>query len=67
MLDRFPESGTENIPEYESLHKAWKHITIFVIFFAYLPSNRSTSFALKRSYYQSEVWVRFVSHYDAYT
>ena len=31
--------------------------TIFVVFFAYLPSNRSNSFALKPSYYQSEVFV----------
>ena len=41
--------------------------TIFVVFFAYLPNNRSTPFALKPSYYQSKVWERFVSDYDAYT
>ena len=38
--------------------------TIFVVFFAYLPSNRSTSFALKPSYCQSEVLERFLSDYD---
>ena len=40
---------------------------IFVVFFAYLPSNRPTSFALKPSYYQSESWERFVLYYDVYT
>ena len=34
--------------------------TVFVVFFAYLASNRSTSFALKPSYYQRGVWERFV-------
>ena len=41
--------------------------TIFVVFLAYLPSNRSTSFALKPFCYQSKVWERFVTDYDAYT
>ena len=41
--------------------------TIFIVFFACLPSNRSTSFALKPSYYPSEVWERFVSDYRVYT
>ena len=41
--------------------------TIFIVFFACLPSNRSTSFAFKPSYYPSEVWERFVSDYDVYT
>ena len=80
LPDRFPESGTKNTPEYECLHKAWKSAhcntilcqnnfitsTIFGVFFAYLPSNRSASFALKPSYYQSEVWEHFLSDYDAY-
>ena len=58
MPDHFPESGTKNAPEYECLHDAWNifiTLTIFVAYFAYLPSNRSTSFALKPSCYQSEV------------
>ena len=38
--------------------------TIFVVFFAYLPSNRSTSFALNPSYYQSKVWEHFL--WDSY-
>ena len=80
MPDRFPESVTKNAPEYECLRKSEKQprdtiscqnnfITsnIFVVFFSYLPSNRSTSFALKPSYYQSEVWERFLSDYDVYT
>ena len=41
--------------------------TIFVVFFAYLPSNRSTSFVLKPSYYLSEVWEHFISDYDVNT
>ena len=41
--------------------------TIFAVFFAYLPINRSTSFALKPSCYQSEIWKRFVSDYDVFT
>ena len=41
--------------------------TIFVVFFAYLPSNRSNSFALKLSSYQREVWERFVSNHDVYS
>ena len=40
--------------------------TIFVAFFAYLPSNQSISFAWKPSYYQSEVWERFVSDYEVH-
>ena len=40
---------------------------IFIVFFPYLPSNRSTSFALRPSCYQSDVWERFVSDYDVYT
>ena len=38
--------------------------TSFVVFFALLRSNRSTSFALMPSYYQSEVRGRLVSDYD---
>ena len=41
--------------------------TIFVVFFAYLLSNRSTSFALKPTYYQNEVSERYISDYDVYT
>ena len=41
--------------------------TIFVVFFAYLLSNRSTSFALKPTYYQNEISERYVSDYDVYT
>ena len=80
MPDRFPEFGTENALSMSVYTKPGKQpgntvsfqnnfitSTIFVVFFAYLPSNRSTSFALKRSYYQSEVWECFVSDYDAYT
>ena len=40
--------------------------TIFVVFFAYLPSNRSTLSVLKSSYYESEVWEHFVLDYDVY-
>ena len=40
--------------------------TIFIVFFACLPSNQSTSFTLKPSYYPSEVWEHFVSDYDVY-
>ena len=40
---------------------------IFVVLSAYLPRNRSTSFGLKPSYYQSEIWECFVSDYDVYT
>ena len=80
MPDRFPESGIENARSMSVYTKPEKQpsdtiscqdnfitSSIFVVFFAYLPSNRSTSFALKQSYYQSEVWERFVSDYDAYT
>ena len=80
MLDRFLESGTKNAPEYECLHEAWKQpsdtiscennfitLGIFVACFAYLPSNGSTSFALKPSYYQREVWERFVSNNDVHS
>ena len=79
MPDRCPEFGTKNAPEYECLHEAWKQpcdtiscqnnfITsvIFVVFFAYVKQS-TTSFALKPSCYQSEVWERFVSDYDVYT
>ena len=66
MLDCFPESGTKNVPKYECLHEARKTVQfsiaspIFVVFFAYLSSNRSTSFALKPFYDQSEIWVHFI-------
>ena len=40
--------------------------TIFVVFFTYLPSNQSTSFALKPSYHRSRFWERLVSDYDVY-
>ena len=62
MPDRFPESDTKSTPENECLHEAWRQSsdtiscennfitsTIFVVFFAYLPRNRLTSFALKPS------------------
>ena len=65
MLDRFPESGT-NMRVYTkpgkqpsdtiSCQNNFIISTTFVVLFAYLPSNRSTSFALKASCYQSEVW-----------
>ena len=42
-------------------------ITSTVVFLAYLPSNRSTSLALKPSYYQRDVWERFVSDHDVFT
>ena len=74
MLDRFPEFGTKTLRSMSVNTKPRKQpsdtiscqnnyitSTIFVVFFAYLLSNLSTSFALKPSYYQSEVWERFIS------
>ena len=68
MPDRFPDSGTKTLRSMSvytmpgkqpsdtiSCQNNFITFTIFVVYFAYLPSNRSTSFALKPSCYQSEV------------
>ena len=81
MPDRFPESGTKKTLRSMSVYMNpgkqpcdtvscqtnFITSTIYVVFFAYLPRNRSTSFALKPSYHQSEILERFVSDYDVYT
>ena len=80
MPDRFPESVQITLRSMSVYTKPGKQpndtiscqnnfITsaILGIFFSYLPSNQSTSFTLKPSCYQSEVWERFVSDCDVYT
>ena len=66
MPDHCPESGTENACEYECLYGQNNFITstIFVVFFAYLSSNTSTSFALKAILLSRRGWERFVTDYD---
>ena len=80
MPDRFSESGTKTLRSMSVYTKPRKQrsdtiscqtnfikSTIIVVFFACFPSNRFTLFALKLSYYQSKVCVRFVSDYNVYT
>ena len=76
MPDRFHECGIKNDVYMRPVKQPSDTIscqnnfitsTIFVVFFAYLPRNRSIAFSFKPSYYLSEVWECFVLDYDAYT
>ena len=80
MPDCFPESDTKTLRSMSVYTKSGKlpidtiscqnnftMSTIFIVFFAYLLINRSTSFALKPSYYQCRIWECFVLDYNVYT